>query len=278
MEFISMQNLADNLKFIKKGSAVLVTTDVTALAYTCRKNGERFDPDIFINSLQKAVGEDGTLLIPCFNWDFCKTGVFDIKNTKSKTGILGDYALEREDFKRTKHPLYSFAVWGKDAQMLYEANVRTSFGADSPFAYLYSVKAQSLTVGISPTIAGTFVHYVEQCLNSPLRYEKEFSGVIIDEKGEEKPITASMYVRNLDYDLIFTSRLDDILKSLNICQTEMINNVPFHTMEFKGFYEVVALDIIYNKSRIMYDYDWQTYNLDFSVCDNKSAQDYLFFK
>ncbi len=276
MEFVSMQNLAENLKHIKKGAAVLVTTDITSLAYNCRKNGERFDPNVFINSLQKAVGENGTLLIPCFNWDFCKTGVFDVKNTKSKAGILGDYALAREDFKRTKHPLYSFAVWGKDAQILYEAKAKTSFGADSPFAYLYTVNGQSLTVGISPTIAGTFVHYTEQCLECPLRYEKEFSGVIIDENGEESPISAIMYVRNLDYDLSFSDRLDKVLKPLNIYQTEMINDVPFHTMDFKGLHEVTALDIIYNKARIMYDYDWQKYDLDFSICEGKTAQDYIF--
>ena len=55
--------------------------------------------------------EKRNILFPTFNWDFCKGKSFNYNNTRSMTGSLSNVALKRPDFKRSKNPIYSFAVW-----------------------------------------------------------------------------------------------------------------------------------------------------------------------
>ena len=103
---------------IEKGDVVLLTSDITDLFLQCQDNGEILDVNILLDHFKEAVGEEGTLLIPTYNWGFCQGKPFDYKKTPSKTGAIGNAALRRKDFIRTKHPIYSFAVWGKDADKL----------------------------------------------------------------------------------------------------------------------------------------------------------------
>lgn len=112
-EYVSCGEIAGELSRIQKGDVVYVVSDILELAKNARENGERFDRDVFLDSLKEAVGENGTLLIPTFNWDFCRGIPFDYVKTPGKTGALGNAALKRSDFKRTRHPIYSFAVWEK---------------------------------------------------------------------------------------------------------------------------------------------------------------------
>ena len=109
-KYISYQELP-SLMGLEKGDIVLLSSDITDLYIQCKKNGEKLDLNILLDKFQEAIGEEGTLLIPTYNWIFCEGRTFDYKKTPSKTGVIGDAALKRKDFKRTKHPIYSFAVW-----------------------------------------------------------------------------------------------------------------------------------------------------------------------
>ena len=98
---------------IKKGDILDVSSDLKEIILFCRKYKEKFSPDAIIEALKDMVSNEGTILIRAFNWDFCHDLPFDIKNTPSRVGALGNIALKRSDFIRSQHPLYSFCVWGK---------------------------------------------------------------------------------------------------------------------------------------------------------------------
>ena len=134
-DYISYQELPA-LMGIEKGDIILLSSDITDLYIQCRKHGEKLDLNVLLDKFQEAIGPEGTLLIPTYNWGFCKGKTFDYKNSPSKTGVIGDTALKRKDFRRTKHPIYSFAVWGKDIDYLCSLDDVESFGPNSPFAYL----------------------------------------------------------------------------------------------------------------------------------------------
>ena len=136
---------------LKQGDIVLLTSDIMQLMFTAVRNGERFDRDAFLDAILGVIGQEGTLLIPTFNWDFCHGVAFDYHKTPCKTGALGGFALGRADFRRTQHPLYSFAVAGKDQQMLCDMQNVSSFGADSPFGYLERCHAKNVIIGIHYT-------------------------------------------------------------------------------------------------------------------------------
>ncbi len=256
-DYISYQEILGQIEDIQKGDIVYVVSDVLALSLACRENGEKFDIQKFIDTLLLKVGATGTIVIPTFNWGFCKGETFDRKKTVSKTGAIGNAALKREDFRRSKHPIYSFAIWGKDKNMLADKDYKDGFGKDSIFEYLYEKKAKALVIGL-PTLQGlTFIHYVEQCVGVPYRYSKDFTAGYIDETGVETTKTYAMYVRDLDMDpkhIDGFRPLGEILEKLGVSKTYIYNQVPFHVVDLDNMYTITKMDIILNDSKNMYVY------------------------
>lgn len=97
---------------IKRGATVDVVSDLFNIQKRCWEIGRKFDPDKLIDAICDTVGEEGTVLIRMFSWDFCHGKGYDARHTSSQVGALGNIALKRSDFRRTKHPMYSWMVWG----------------------------------------------------------------------------------------------------------------------------------------------------------------------
>ena len=254
-EYVPYTQIAGMLP-ICKGDILYVISDILDLAKSCRDNSERFECEKFINSLQEAVGDCGTLMFPTFNWDFCEGQVFDYRKTKGKTGVLGNTALKMPGFKRTQHPLYSFAVWGKFQRDIIKLDNKSGFDAISPFGYMHKNNAKALVVGLTASTGNTFIHYVEQAVGVDYRYDKDFCAPYIDEFGNIESRTYSMYVRDLDIDPKRTSyfAIDDVMSILGICKNFSINSVPFHVIKLPGMFEVVSLELRYNGAKNLYSF------------------------
>ena len=94
--------------------------------------------------------------------DFCIGKEYDIRSDKSETGSLSKVALQRSDFRRTKHPIYSFAVSGKDREKLLSLDDQSGWGPNSLFAYFHKSGAKNLFIGIDYKNGFTFDHYFEE--------------------------------------------------------------------------------------------------------------------
>ena len=256
-EYISYQKLPSILK-IEKGDVILLTSDITDLFLQCQENGEILDVNILLDNFQEAIGEEGTLLIPTYNWGFCQGKAFDYKKTPSKTGAIGNAALRRKDFTRTKHPIYSFAVWGKDAVKLAEMDNIESFGPDSPFAYLEQVDAKNVFIGASLRNSFTDIHYIEQKLKAPYRFSKVFRSHYIDQDKVDTVRDYSMYVRDLDLDVVCAPNpFVDILYANQVVQHGLINGVPYEVIRFSEVTPYIQNDILYNRSKNLCKYKGQ---------------------
>lgn len=257
-EYVSMQNIVKQLN-IYRGDTLLVSSDMKRLLFQCMEHGDAIDLNVFLNSLMEAVGKEGTILIPVFNWDFCKGKSFDYCKTPGRTGSLGKTALKRKDFIRTKHPIYSFAVWGKDAERLHEIENKDSFGQDSPFAYLQEVRAKNLFVDVSYQDSFTFAHYVEEWEGKvPYRYVKDFTAGYIDEQGREEVRTYSMFVRKLDMNVCVTiDPMEQQFVQTGAQESYQINGIAFKLLDLTHAYELMKNDILYNRSRNLCTYDGQ---------------------
>lgn len=185
---------------LKKGAVVDLVIDLFNVNKTIMKKGLIFDANEFIDAVIDYVGVNGTVLIRAFNWDFCQGKAFDINHTPSKVGALGNVALNRTDFTRTDHPLYSWLVWGKYKEELVKKRETDAFGSESIFAWeCEKINAVQLNIG-SPSVNGlTLFHYVEQKVGVKYRYRKQFTGHYIDHNGKDSIRTYSMYVRDLKY-------------------------------------------------------------------------------
>ena len=95
---------------IKKNEIIFLSSDVSLIAYHEIENNSNFDGNIFLNIITEKIGDNGTLILPVYNWGFCKGLPFNYSTTPGKTGYIGNVALKRNDFIRTKHPIYSFVV------------------------------------------------------------------------------------------------------------------------------------------------------------------------
>ena len=190
---------------IQKGDIIDVASDMVSIMMFCRRRKIDFNPDRLIDSLKGLVGDDGTVMIRVFNWDFCHGGRFDIGSTLSKVGALGNVALKRSDFKRTAHPLYSWMVWGKGAKELCAMDNKCAFGKDTPFDYLYLNNAKQLTMGNTVADACTQMHHSEALCKVPYRYEKTFTGEYVDANGVLSTRSYSMYVRPLNLSVVNTN-------------------------------------------------------------------------
>ena len=232
---------------IKKGDILCVSSDITKLLIKCRENKEIFDPNLFIDKIIKKVGPKGTILFPTFNWDFCKGKKFDYYKTPSQTGSLSSAALKRKDFKRTKHPVYSFAVWGRDQKYLCNLNNISAYGNDSPFSYLYSKSGKYFFIGFDyrDRKGFTVLHHFEERIGVNHRFFKNFKSLYIDEKKKEKEIACKIFVRDLkkNFYTAIKSSMDKKLIKNNGYQKYLINDVKFSLVDIGIAGKIIIKDL-----------------------------------
>lgn len=155
---------------IKKGDIIYWSSQLLRLMCFYKENGIKFDANQLIDALQRKIGEEGTILIPTFNWEFSNQGSCDIRTSPCTTGSLGMLAIEREDFERTSNSFDSFVVWGKYKDFLCSIDNKNVYGEDSPWGFMREKHAKCLIFGTDCRHAYTFVHYVENCEKIPFRY------------------------------------------------------------------------------------------------------------
>lgn len=187
---------------IKDGDTLLVHSNISRTIRRIAKMGIDANPKIILESFLRAVGTSGTLLLPLFNFDFTAGVPFDIKKTPSHMGALTEAGRLWPGVVRTGHPIYSFAVIGKQADRFRGIRNFSGYGEDSPFAMLHQMGGKIGVLDLPDQNSMTFYHYVEECLNVPYRYHKTFTGKYIDDYGFESSETFGLFVRNLEIGVV----------------------------------------------------------------------------
>ena len=242
---------------IKKGDVVHISSDVRMLL--CKMRSIDFEKDInrIIDSLQERVGEEGTLIFPTYNWDFCHDVPFDYKTTPSQVGALGNTALKRKDFKRTYHPIYSYAVWGKGAPELLALRNKDSFVGGTPFEYMREHNAKNIAIAVEYS-AFTYVHYVEQVCKASYRFLKRFRADYIDEDGNREKRTYTMYVRYIRSDVKGnTAPLGKLMEEKGVAIHKHYQGLSAVTIDMAALYPYIEKDILENRSRNICSYKGQ---------------------
>jgi aminoglycoside 3-N-acetyltransferase len=154
--------------------------------------------DIILDSFLEAVGHDGTLLLPLFNFGFCSGHAFDIRTTPSEMGALTEAARIRVEAVRTGHPVYSFAVLGKRREIFRGVDNFSGYGADSPFGILHKEGGRIAVLDLPDQQSMTFYHYVEESLSVHYRFHKQFSALYTDFDRNASQKTYGLFVRKID--------------------------------------------------------------------------------
>jgi len=238
---------------IKKGSVLLLTENSLTLLIAMKKREKAFSFNLLIDKLIEKLGNNGTLLIQTFDWRFCNGKKFDILNSKSQTSFLGNTALKRDDFIRTKHPIYSFAVTGKYKDELENLTNKGAFDINSPFHFMYKKKAKMIIIDIPLQNSFTFVHYVEDMEQVNYRYNKSFASTYIDDKGVKSIKSYDMYVRDIENNVLtYFEPLEKLLTENKAMENYLIDKLIIRKIDLFKAYDIIENDIRHNKAQSLY--------------------------
>jgi aminoglycoside 3-N-acetyltransferase len=197
---------------IGNGDLLLLHSSTRGTLRQLKKLGFALDIETILDSFLEAVGENGTLLLPLFNFDFCDGEPFDIRKTPSHMGALTESARLRADAVRTGHPIYSFAALGKRQERFRGVDNFSGYGSDSPFAILHKEGGRIAVLDLPDQQSMTFYHYVEESMCVDYRFHKQFSGTYIDFGGNMSERTYGLFVRKIDEDVV--TRVDPMGEAL----------------------------------------------------------------
>ncbi|MEE9288441.1 MAG: AAC(3) family N-acetyltransferase [Bacteroidota bacterium] len=112
---------------VKNGDTIMVHSSYKSLG------GVEGGAETVIDAFLELVGPDGSVIFPTFNFQsWTETHYFDIKETPSAMGIIGELARQRKAAIRTPHPIYSFAVLGNGKEEFLTCDDKEAFGDNSP--------------------------------------------------------------------------------------------------------------------------------------------------
>lgn len=182
---------------VQGGDCLLLHSSLLRLFTLYRRRGIALDVDTVLDSFLHALGEAGTLLLPTFNFGFTRGETFDIRHTPSEMGALTEAARKHPRALRTRHPIYSFAVIGAQAERFAALENVDSFGADSPFALLRELGGRIAVLGLPDQGSMTSYHHVEHMADVDYRYHKVFSAPYTDAAGITTTRDYRMHVRDI---------------------------------------------------------------------------------
>ena len=198
-------------------------------------------PQTVIDALISTLGNEGTLIVPRFNFDFCTYGTpWDIRTTPSHMGIITEFVRKDPRSFSVFHPIYSFSIIGKHAKELVKHRYKGSYSKDSIFHKLRILDAKILQ--IDRVYKGTTMfHYVEEMLGVDYRYFKNFTGIVTDENGRSYEDTFNIYVRDLESGFVTNVLpIGKILEEEGVLKIDRIGDATTWYMKAEDMYRVTA--------------------------------------
>lgn len=122
----------------------------------------------FINYLIK---KKLTVLVPAYS--YTSKNNFYVEKTKSNLSYLTKWSLKQKNSFRTYHPIFSFAVIGKDHKKFLK-NGKSAFGNNSVWEKLLKEKTSLLHLGRPFSWGNTIIHFVEFKEKAKYRFNKTF--------------------------------------------------------------------------------------------------------
>jgi aminoglycoside 3-N-acetyltransferase len=183
---------------IAEGDTILIHSNIKRTLSMQRSIDSSVNPCNILESLIEALGPNGTLLLPLFNFEFTQGTPFDIRSSKSHMGALTEAGRTHPGSVRTGHPIYSFAAIGAKAHLFAGVDNKSAYAKDSPFGILTELGGKIGVLDLEDQHSMTFYHHVEEMLQVDYRYFKSFSGDYTDASGIKSQRSYELYVRDID--------------------------------------------------------------------------------
>ncbi len=184
-----------------------------------------------------------TLVVPTFTFSFCNGVAYNVQQSRSKMGVFNEYVRRLPETERSVDPLMSCAALGADKSIVRDLG-HNSIGEGCTFDKIHAAKTgRFLFLGVGAAKCMTYTHYVEEREHVPYRYDRPFSGTIVDGEREYQD-TYNLYVRYKGVVPESTTKFED-----HIVRAGLMKQVPCGDNFVSSISEPVAYDAIAGKIR-----------------------------
>jgi aminoglycoside 3-N-acetyltransferase len=175
---VTVDRIADDLRElgVEAGDTLLVHTSLSELGWVAG------GPQAVVDALQRVVTADGTIVMPTHSTQYSDPSLWmnppvpddwipqiresipPFRPAVTPTRGMGAVAECFRDYPeavRSRHPLYSFAAWGADAEaVVADHSLENAMGEESPLARVYDRDGSVLLLGTGHA-ANTSLHLAE---------------------------------------------------------------------------------------------------------------------
>jgi aminoglycoside 3-N-acetyltransferase len=237
---------------VAKGDrSIYLATDIKRFSLECKKNGEAFNPNTFIDDLKDALLPEQSLIIPAFT-DTLKNGEeFDAVKSKPTIGALPNRVFRRKDYFRTDDPLHSAFIYGPFSELDFEA--KSTFGENSLFHNLLKNNVVQVFFDVDLQNSFTFIHYVEEL--KAVAYRQHYS-LLYKQNGIQKK-------------RLFHTRKPGYITNLSLLQTKMLANgilqkaelhgMPVYRLETQEAFDFLLAEIAQHGGKEWRYFSWKAY-------------------
>jgi aminoglycoside 3-N-acetyltransferase len=182
---------------VKEGMVLIVHSSLSSIGWVCG------GPVAVVQALMDVVGEQGTLIMPTQTvdnsdpagwenppvpkewWETIRKEMPAYDPQYTPTRGMGKVVETFRTFpgvKRSLHPMYSFAAWGKQADYIVsDQPLENGFGPDSSIEKLYELGGHVLLIGVGYD-SNTSLHYAEHAIPNRKKLSK---GSAVFEDGQQ---------------------------------------------------------------------------------------------
>lgn len=191
------QELTEAIKAVgvKTGDLVFCHSNVGYLGMPEGAKNKNEALQVILDSILDVIGEQGTLAVPTFTYSFSSGEMYDPLNSPSNCGMFSEYVRCLPSSIRSNDPSVSVACIGRLALDMTKDLPENSYDSNGFFGRFYDNGGKILNINFDA--GSTFLHFVERELSVPYRFDKEFTGQIVED-GIIKKSKSIIWVRDLD--------------------------------------------------------------------------------
>ncbi|MDP2635431.1 MULTISPECIES: AAC(3) family N-acetyltransferase [unclassified Pseudoalteromonas] len=198
-------------------------------------------PEAFLNSFKTAIGDNGNIFMPAFNYQFPRSRKEDLRSQECVLGYWPEWFRQQPNVVRSGHPMFSICGLGPDVEKicLPKKPEYYAFAENSTFSRLIEQDTVLVLQGIGLRVA-TVIVQIEAMLGLKYRFNKPFTGVTTLTNGEEANGTFYHFcfpINNAyreDY-----SKLEAALLNSGIMKQAQLGRSFIYTIKMKALYHFV---------------------------------------
>jgi aminoglycoside 3-N-acetyltransferase len=184
-----------------------------------------------------------TLVFPTFTFSYGNREDFDVRTTPTKMGAINEYIRKLPEAHRSVDPMMSVVSIGEDKNILNITGVK-SLGEGSIFDNLHHTDGvKFLFLGTRLSECGTHMHYIEEQLRVPYRYDMDFYGHVTDYEGNTTEDHRILYVKYRDVIPCMPHSYEDMLMDKGILLHEHIGDGDIYTISETDMYRELSASL-----------------------------------